>query len=66
MRVAFLYTELTQLSQSAVTDCQNPGYACGHEIGDVIRILAGSGARLRRDQALFVMAAVAEARAKRV
>lgn len=52
------------LSQAAVTDCQNPGYECGQEVGDVIRILAGIGARDRRDRALRVAAAVRAARAR--
>ena len=52
------------LIQSAVTDCQNPGFNCGQEIGDIIHILAGLGARLQREKALLEVAARAEARAK--
>lgn len=61
-------TEFSTLTttQSAVTNCQNPGYVCGNEIGNIIRILAGTGARVRRDRALHVIAARAEAQAKRV
>ncbi len=30
--------------ENAVNNCQNPGYACGSDIGDLIHILIGLGA----------------------
>lgn len=51
-------------AEAAVTDCQNPGFACGQEIGDIIKIIAGLGARVQRDRALMVIAAREELRAK--
>jgi hypothetical protein len=30
--------------EEAANDCQNPGFACGNDIGDVIHVIMGLGA----------------------
>lgn len=47
---------LTRISQSAVNDCANPSYACGQEIGDIVRLLSGMGGIAARERALLIVA----------